>query len=276
MPNRIVEYNLTTALVMEDNADWDVRIRDQLRNFSLAAQALIQPLSYDTTTFADPTYPTPSNTTEDHPQRDIYFDHLPPTSPPIYSPYGDGWDVLWLGHCGVRFPNTSLEAWAADSRKHAKGRTVQLNDETVPETRHLDLLSQDDDIRTLYPPHTRIVHHPMGSICSVAYAVTQAGAQRILYQMGIKAFTNPFDIMLREYCDGTNGMDYHNCLTVQPQLFSRHHAAGRTSSFTDVPEHGDEINGKPSTVNIRWSARMNLEALLKGRLDFEDQFPDGT
>jgi GR25 family glycosyltransferase involved in LPS biosynthesis len=37
----VVEQNLTSALILEDDADWDVRIKPQLRDFALSSQALI-------------------------------------------------------------------------------------------------------------------------------------------------------------------------------------------------------------------------------------------
>ncbi len=207
---------------------------------------------------------------------DMHFDHLPSVIAPSSSPYGDGWDVLWLGHCGARFPNTALDAWAAESKNVPKGRVVHQNDRTVPEPRYLNILSDDDDPRVIYPAHTRITHHVMGSICSLAYGVSQAGARRILYEMGIKSFAKPFDIMLQQFCEGSNGHDYHTCITVQPQLFNHHRPAGRTSSYSDISDHGDEVREANSTENIQWSVRVNLEGLLRGKDQFEDQFPDGA
>ena len=260
---------------MEDDADWDVRIKSQLKDFALASRTLIQPLSSDPQRHADPTFPTPKDQSEKSVEYQI--DNLPSTVAPHLSPYGDGWDVLWLGHCGVRFPNLEIEEWASASQKLAKGRIIHLNDNTVPENEYLDLLSEDDDPRKKYPEHTRIVHHPIKSQCSLAYAVTQASARRILYDLAVKSFTNPYDIMLREYCEGSTGHEYHTCITVQPQLFNHHRAAGRTSSYSDInADWGDKVVESPSTKNIRWSARMNTEKLLEGKTNFEDQFPDKT
>lgn len=259
---------------MEDDADWDVRIRLQLRDFALSSRSLIQPLTSDTSKYADPTYPSPDGAVTVPP--DLNFDALPSTIQPLYSPYGDGWDVLWLGHCGVNFPSAKVEGAAERSKNQPKGRVVHLNDKTVPEPRYLKMLAEYEDPVEIYPPHSRIVHHAMGSICSLVYAVTQASARRILYDMGIKSFDAPFDLMLRDYCQGSGVRSYHPCLTVQPQLFDHHRPAGKMSSESDISDHGTGYREKPITEFIRWSTRMNLEKSLSGVEDYEDQFPDGS
>ncbi|KAI9854797.1 MAG: hypothetical protein M1813_000863 [Trichoglossum hirsutum] len=249
---KIVKENISTALIMEDDADWDVRIRLQLRDFALSSRTLIQPLTSDTSKYADPTYPSPDGAVTVPP--DLNFDALPSTIQPLYSPYGD----------------------AERSKNQPKGRVVHLNDKTVPEPRYLKMLAEYEDPVEIYPPHSRIVHHAMGSICSLVYAVTQASARRILYDMGIKSFDAPFDLMLRDYCQGSGVRSYHPCLTVQPQLFDHHRPAGKMSSESDISDHGTGYREKPITEFIRWSTRMNLGKSLSGVEDYEDQFPDGS
>lgn len=103
---------------MEDDADWDVRIRDQLNDLAKASYALTQPLAgTEGNEYADVTYPKPL---EGSPPSvpDFEFDSLPATVEPLISPYGDEWDVLWLGHCGMRFPYQ-------DNKVIPKGRVVQ-------------------------------------------------------------------------------------------------------------------------------------------------------
>lgn len=67
---RIVEDNVSTALVIEDDADWDVNIKSQLQSLSTAT-------------------------------RDLGKTHDPWTGDLTKSPYRDDWDMLWLGTCGV-------------------------------------------------------------------------------------------------------------------------------------------------------------------------------
>lgn len=60
----VVAADLETVLIMEDDVDWDVRIKDQMRLISDAVREF--------------TYVDSQNTT----------------------PYGLSWDILWIGHCG--------------------------------------------------------------------------------------------------------------------------------------------------------------------------------
>ncbi|KAH8813116.1 hypothetical protein F5884DRAFT_673012 [Xylogone sp. PMI_703] len=67
---RILDNNLSSALIMEDDVDWDIRIKEQMLDFARGSRALF----------------------------DI------PITLPQNSPYGDDWDILWPGHCGEVLP----------------------------------------------------------------------------------------------------------------------------------------------------------------------------
>ncbi|KAI1118176.1 glycosyltransferase family 25 protein [Nemania sp. NC0429] len=60
----VVASGLETAFIVEDDVDWDVRIKDQMKLISDNVRLYKQTLPEDT------------------------------------KPYGTDWDVLWLGHCG--------------------------------------------------------------------------------------------------------------------------------------------------------------------------------
>jgi len=62
---RVVEEGYSTALILEDDADWDVTLKGQLHTFAEKTRIL----------------------------SDIPLDRR------TYSPYGDDWDILWLGSC---------------------------------------------------------------------------------------------------------------------------------------------------------------------------------
>ena len=67
MLDRIVEEGYSSALIIEDDADWDVSLKKQLRMFAEKIRIIGNvPLDKDT-----------------------------------HSPYGDAWDLLWLGECAT-------------------------------------------------------------------------------------------------------------------------------------------------------------------------------
>ncbi|KAK5637081.1 hypothetical protein RRF57_012793 [Xylaria bambusicola] len=263
----IVRRNLSSALILEDDADWDARLRDQLHNFALSSHALTQPLAgVDGSEYADSTYPRALQTSPDS-TPDLAFENLPVTVVPRSSPYGDEWDVLWLGHCGMHFPFTS-------SQMIPKGRVVQM-DQTVPQQQHLWTVSDSNDLKDQYPNHTRVTQHVQDGICSLGYAVNRRSARQLLYEVGLKRVNTAFDIMLRWFCEGTGNPNrgYHNCLTTQPSLFQIHLPAGPKKYNSDISDHGDGDQEKKTEV-IRWSVKMNAEVLVNGRTDFVDQYPD--
>ncbi|KAI3390345.1 hypothetical protein diail_10012, partial [Diaporthe ilicicola] len=201
----IVQHNLSSAVIFEDDLDWDVRIREQARDFALASRALLQPLA-GRRAYADPTYPTVLEEDADLDPPPLSFARLPRTENPTTSAYGDGWDVLWLGHCGVQQPTGDpKDKWAERSRHISRGAVVKEMDPSVPQTG--SIRSWDDDgharFRNSYPAHTRVAHHALDAVCTFAYGVSQAGARRILYDLGLWKMDDPFDLGLRQFCDGT-------------------------------------------------------------------------
>lgn len=232
---------------MEGDVDWDLRIKSQMLDFARASSLLLQPGR----------------------ENDLFNIGEEPTMVSKTSPFGDvsRWDLLWLGHCGAQF--------VEDDRDIHHGRVVISNDVTVPETQHLDTEYGTKELVLQYPNHTRVVHRSRMNVCSLAYGVSQSGARRFLYELGIKRLNYPMDIMMREMCDGLGGRPIHSCLTVQPQLFQHHHPVGSTSGFSEVQDHGAKYNPLPWTKNIRWSTRGNFRKLIDEQTDFTDLFRDG-
>jgi len=264
---RIIEQNLTSALVLEDDVDWDIRIKSQMTDFARATRLLIQPLPGTTDTFLDPTNPRPRFPNEGH--VDFRFEEQHVVSEPTESPFGDirRWDVLWLGHCGARFPRATDE-------NVPLGRVVSADD-TVPGPHNLDMEFGNDELQSEYPPHTRVVSRARVNTCSLAYGVSQPGARRILHELSIHGTFGPFDLMLQDVCDGNDGRQPATCFTVQPQLFQHHRPVGSRAGFSDIDNY-DGYNGHASTGNIRWSVRLNFPKLMNGKTDYIDSFPDAA
>ncbi|KAL1591708.1 hypothetical protein SLS60_011707 [Paraconiothyrium brasiliense] len=221
-----VEQGLFSAMILEDDLDWDIRLREQMH----------------TPTYADSSFPDPSLSNK---VTEIPFVGHPATLQPSNSAYGDDWDVLWLGHCGMQMPTQRTP-------NLSKGRVVFTPDPFVVAQ---DTITIDNKEPNAYPNQTRVFHHTYAPSCSLAYAVSQRGARRILYEASQRNGTEEFDGLLRELCDG--GADSETklvCVTTQPSLFSRWRD-GRS-------EH------------VRWSVRMNMEKYVRGdEREWIDQYP---
>ncbi|KAK5109800.1 hypothetical protein LTR62_006533 [Meristemomyces frigidus] len=262
----IVENNITSALVLEDDSDWDIRIKSQMQEFAKASRLLVQPLQGTTDKFLDPTYYS-----FDAPvQRDFYVgEHT--TTTPTNSPYGDtqNWDYFWLGHCGAKFPQPS-------DAPIPQGRAVLLNDQTVPEKQHIDAQFGDGLLTEEYPEHTRVISRVHDNVCTSAYAITLEGARRYLYELAINKFDKGVDLMMGDMCEGRDGRPMRTCLSVHPQLFQHHRPIARKTSFSDIGDlSGEGYSEQAFTRNIRWATRVNFQALVYGSTDYVDLFPDG-
>ena len=298
--HRIVQSGIGSALIFEEDVDWDVRLKDQLEQVAYATRALVQPLenprsSHSHTTYGhssshnasaevyyDPSYPHGDDDILSEP---MVLGDLPKTKEPKTSPYGDGWDTIFFGHCGLvspRFPNPDLNE---DLRRWTpKGHVMIQNDPTVPEPHYI---AHVDEVN--YPSikqwpegvnHTRVVHHAEKFICTHGFAISQEGARKMLHYVGIRALDGPFDGMVERYCQDQDLRPYRGaCLGVQPAMFAQWRPRGDISKDFEIEspwfvDHHGEEREKGFDYNLRYSAMMNLRKLVNHRTDFEDQYPD--
>ncbi len=284
MERRILQTNLETALILEDDADWDVRLPSQLQQFALAAQAFTHPLPRTGRTLAEDHHPPTSD-----PNTPLTNLPLFPTSP---SPYGPSWDLLWLGHCGTDFPLPSTSD--SNNNHDTTGPALRVTipqDMTVPPQKYLrpHPFALLDQLAGEYPPHTRVVHAPRGAVCTQAYAVSRRGAGKLLWRFGLGNVTAGWDLMVRDWCDGVfhedgghdgegggdgkrrRGAKRPVCVTVQPPLFSHYYGKGGGGSDI-VPAGGGFLKGeREMTPYVRRSVRLNLGRLVEGR-EAEEQW----
>lgn len=251
--HRIVEEDLDSALIMEDDMDWDVRLKPQLERVAQGSRAL----------FSSGSNPT--------------------------SPYGDDWDILWLGHCGEVFPEMLDEnkGKPADDAgiKYMQRKFVIENDLTVPP---LDKVTGLIDFKQ-HPEHTRFVHITGAPICTFAYALSQRGARKVLFDLSVDHLTGPFDNSLAWLCRravstvgvkdpekaGDRGLD-SKCVSVTPPVFFHHKAKGLVSSDSDIQKVADgAVREKGRTENIVWSARNNIRNMIMGTR-MESQYEDSS
>ncbi|ATZ56580.1 hypothetical protein BCIN_13g04170 [Botrytis cinerea B05.10] len=222
----IIERKLASALIMEDDVDWDIRLRTQLPEFAKGIRTLSR---------------------MPHSQRQ-------------HSPYGDDWDILWPGHCGDELPSVF--------HKGEKDELYRIdNDGTVVPK------SSQSGLKTLanYPANTRIVHKAGAPKCTLGYAVSYRGAQKILMALSVKGSNDlTGDNALASLCrDGYLDM---KCFSVEPQLFQHHKPAvtkNKDGGINSVGQKEAQGAGEKEIKNmIVWSARLNLEHLIMGKKDY--------
>ncbi|TVY14470.1 hypothetical protein LARI1_G007396 [Lachnellula arida] len=96
----VLESDLSSVLIMEDDMDWDIRLPSQMRDFAKGVRTI-------------------SDT---------------PLTEPQASPYGDAWDILWPGHCGEAKTDDPLPLQPTDPLY------ITHDDPTVAPKAHLGFL----------------------------------------------------------------------------------------------------------------------------------------
>jgi hypothetical protein len=216
----VVYQNLSTALIFEDDVDWDIRLRPQLQAFALASRWLsddpatskdISHYSIGVTQNPETAENSIHNSSSLNPiSKDLFSVSLPSAMmdvqhrDPRISPYGDpeNWDLLWLGHCGAGFPRPPADAEAIGRHNIL---LADPNDPTVPMPSYLRAhpFGPLDALGETHPPHTRVYHRASGgALCTVAYAVSQRGARRLLHEFGIKKWSRIWDVEMGDWCAG--------------------------------------------------------------------------
>lgn len=194
-----LESGLETALIFEDDVDWDIRLRTV--EIPLAQKAA---RSLSTTSWLDSTqYPwgTPTD-----------------------------WDLLYLGHCGDYF--NDLNKGVGVGHHHPNNLTnlphALFPDPSLPTRGNLHPFTASLLTALEIPPQTRILHKSKWPLCSFGYAITRATAQRLLTDVA-PPHENParnliaYDAAILSGCrDGL----LEKCYTVNPELF--HHMEGES------------------------------------------------
>ena len=191
----IVENRLGSALIVEDDVDWDVRIKSQLTSFAIGTHTLYNSVF----------------------------------TPAAVSPYGDDWDVLWLGHCMEASQLPEEPAWRAN-------RVILPPDASVPQRHYLK--GHDQDLLEPYDNHTRMIHFSAGPVCTYAYALSQKGARKALYELGVRQLEDPFDVALAWWCIDKNDYDIQaSCVSPRPPFFHSHVFQGAVGKASDINDN---------------------------------------
>ena len=227
--HKIIENNLASAMILEDDADWDVALRSQLEHFALGSQSLLE-----TSTKTVP-----------------------------FSPYGDGWDMIWLGHCASQPAN---DDWR---------RFLMKNDPTVTPPNHRANWAETPQDMSKYDNSTRIIYFSKGGTCTYSYGLSYHGAQKLLKWLSMEIYGKAIDFGLHDMCSKPDRN--FKCIGVFPQLVGEHKMAGGSSRDTDIGAGGTQSRKMGFSYNIVHSTRMNADALIDGRFDdVVSQWPEDT
>ncbi|KIW54398.1 hypothetical protein PV05_06758 [Exophiala xenobiotica] len=228
----MVQHRIQTALIFEDDADWEVALKAQLFQAARGARWLL-------------------DDTEDKPS---------------HSPYGDGWDVLWLGHSGVTSIETERRRWVV-----ARDPTV-----TPPKTRTtwFEPKMETWEVGPAPDTQTRIYFVSGLGYGSSAWALTLAGAEKVLYELSLNPFNDPIDSGMGKLC--AEHKSNLTCIAPFPAVVGISKPAGPLSRGSDILsglDKGGEVRKKPGSERTVFSTRLNMRRILNGSTEYESQYP---
>lgn len=271
----IVAKGYGSALIAEEDFDWDIRLKEQLADFAVASTGVLSQYPPDHV----PHHAKVRGEVMEFAELSVWLKSQQKQLRIADSPYGDGWDVLWLGNCNVRM-DARNEEWQTLS-------VIRRGDPTTVPVNQYWSLDWDSPIGVPYrnfPNRTRLyLSQPTDQVCTIAYAVSQQGARKLLLELGLERADKAFDLMLQDFCQGgwKGGLaEPHACWGVMPSLFSSYAAAGPEDRDTDIGTNNvTTIRQVGFSLNIQRSVRINARKLLAGQVDdVVDQYPytDGT
>ena len=218
----MVKENIASALIMEDDADWDVMLKNQLVELARGARFL---QGEDT-----------------------------PLESGGNSPYGDNWDMLWVGHCGARNrENEEAKYWVIRNDPTAIPEKLYQYRARLPNLDH-PLLSGN---------HVRVIYEPVRGLCATGYALSLQGAQRLLYHQSVLGKALVSDRALNRVC--TTRYMGMRCFAPYPALIGSHRAVGPTGKDSDRIGMDGGYHKVPETALIVFPVRVNMERLMRGK-----------
>ncbi|THY59296.1 hypothetical protein D6C90_10490 [Aureobasidium pullulans] len=233
----MVANNIATALIFEDDADWDVGIRAQMRELAQGSRWL------------------ENSTTK---------------STKSGSPFGEDWDLLWIGHCSTKS--------GYDPR-----RWVVPHDPTVVPPEHRRYHDKPDMRNWESGPdadnQTRIIFVPTWGVCTTAYAVSIRGAMKMLYHQSLSKFNMAIDMGIGVMCANPPATSDFRCIAPYPAMVGLSRPAGDISKFSDINTAafgGVQPSEESHSEGLVFSVHQNINRLIAGEAEFKSQFPDDT
>ncbi|KAH7061387.1 hypothetical protein B0J12DRAFT_592712 [Macrophomina phaseolina] len=229
-----------TALILEDDVDWDIRLKSQqIPLVASAFRALLPDARY-------PQYPY------GHPKN---------------------WDLLYMGHCGdywhgmdIGFDKGHVVPENLTATPH-----IAFRDDSLPDFDNLHPWTTSLLVNLNVTERTRLVHRSRFPLCTFAYAVTRQSANRLLTELAGSESSRPgdhaYDITILRGCIS----DGLRCWSINPELF--HHVPG-DSMIAGIEQTPDRV---PPVDESGWDQvqmrgeTTNLDCgFWTGAFDFKD------
>ncbi|KAL4800573.1 hypothetical protein BDV19DRAFT_72583 [Aspergillus venezuelensis] len=220
----VVENKYATALIMEDDADWDVNVRPQLREIARGV-------------------------------RELSGNHKAPRK----EPYGTNWDLLWIGGCATVQGKNETEVYAIldDPTTISVDRRGPWDGPIGPSD---TWKNQHPEISI---DSTRFVYRAGHGCCLYGYAVTYEGARKILAALSLERSAE-VDNSLGDLCGGKNGRHQIRCFGVYPNVIGTFKPAGPNWRSSDIQNYTTDEWRDAESWNMVYSTRMNLQRLIAG------------
>lgn len=223
--------NVNSLLIFEDDADWDVAFKSQMVQFARGSRWLTGVNEGD----------------------------IPD------SPYGDDWDILWIGHVAVGDESPYING-EMDTRRWVipKDPTVLPTFERSENTPWPNMTPWKDD------EQTRIVLYTTWGLNTAAYAVSQRGARKLLYHLSLLPFNDAVDQGMGWMCKyKIAGL---KCIAPFPSLVGVSKPPGGTDRWSDISHVEEWAQGhvfdKGLSLRVMYSTKQNIDRLLNGEKVF--------
>ncbi|OAP54908.1 hypothetical protein AYL99_10608 [Fonsecaea erecta] len=157
----MVRDNIQSAMVFEDDADWDLAIKYQMMQAAKATRFLTA---------------------------------QPDDEKPL-SPYGNYWDIIWFGHCAAQTDP------ANDRRFVVTDDPTVLPPWSRSEFVHPDMSIWEEDSDDYLNFQTRIYFRSSWNSCTAAYAISLRGAEKVVFTESMVPFNDPVDNGMGAMCN---------------------------------------------------------------------------
>ena len=225
---RMVQEKIYSAMIMEDDVDWDVMIKAQMTEVARGAR------------------------------------YLQRGSASPNSPYGDNWDLLVTGHCGMwNKVGEDQEYWV-----------IKDDPTVIPPSQRKWWRKPNLTPPALQGNHTRVVLSPYHFSCTGSYAISLSGAARALYDQAVMPNAKEIDMGLGGICK-RHEYGFSTCLGTYPMITGIHHQIGNAAKDSDRKDISAKRPDRKfaSSDNLVYPVRLNIGKLLMGETTVKAQTP---